>query len=198
MSISVLKNLEGVHVDKDRGPYITTYTGLQFYPLDPQEVDVCLDDIVHALANQCRFSGHTSQHFSVLQHSYNVGLYILNTTQNKYYALHGLMHDASEAYLVDLPRPLKKLESFYAYRTIEKNVQDVINKKFGIEGHLALVKDIDNLMLTTEARDLMGNPPWCHDSPKLEERIVPKSPGRVKNDFYKLFDLCYDEQKTTR
>src|ERR1019366_9954250 len=82
---------------------IRTYSGVRFKPLDPDPA-VGISDIAHALANQCRFGGHSSAFYSVAQHSVRVSEICAAED-----ALWGLLHDASEAYLVDVPAPLKQL-----------------------------------------------------------------------------------------
>jgi sialic acid synthase SpsE len=84
---------------------------------------ITIEDIAHALSNQCRFSGHVERFYSVAQHS----VLVASFSKNK---LAGLLHDASEAYLVDVPRPIKP--EFPAYAEIEKNIMQVIAKKYDL------------------------------------------------------------------
>lgn len=192
MNQTLLKtNVSGVHSDAKRGPYITTFKGRKFYPFDPRFDDIDIDDICHALAQQCRFSGHTKEFYSVANHSVNVARFLETHNNSNECILSGLLHDASEAYLVDVPSPLKKLEQFYAYRSLERTVQNAITAKFGIlEAHIS-VKRADEILLATEARDLMGNPDWCHNMPKLEMRIIPRNQKRVENEFMEIFTKYY-------
>ena len=87
--------------------FIGTFSGLRFWPLAPNLEKILVEDIAHALAHQCRFGGHASRFYSVAEHSVHVSQLCLPE-----HALWGLLHDASEAYLVDLPRPLKLLPEF--------------------------------------------------------------------------------------
>ena len=105
-----------------------TYSGTQFDALSPKAKDVHLVDIAHALSNICRFNGHTTEFYSVAQHS----VYVMKccSYDNK---LHALLHNASEAYLSDIISPLKKTEEFNFYREIEDNLMDTIYKKFGLQ-----------------------------------------------------------------
>jgi uncharacterized protein len=97
------------------GDWIQTYTGKQFWPLSPLPEDIVIEDIAHALSMQCRFGGHVRTFYSVAQHSVHVSLLV-----EPQYALWGLLHDAAEAYLVDLPRPIKKFsEMGLLYQEIE-------------------------------------------------------------------------------
>ena len=84
---------------KRKGDWMQTHSGIQFWPLDPRPEDILIEDIAHALSNQCRFAGHCCFHYSVAQHSVLVSENV--PAQD---AMWGLLHDAGEAYLVDLPR----------------------------------------------------------------------------------------------
>lgn len=109
---------------------IITFTGHYIDLLDPDPSRICIEDIAHALSNLCRFAGHTNHFYSVAQHSINLahGPYVPDI-----YALEALLHDASEAYLVDIPRPLKNLLPEYV--KIEKNMQIIIGTVFGLKYH---------------------------------------------------------------
>jgi hypothetical protein len=85
------------------GDWIQTYSGRQFWPLDPRVEDVHLEDIAHALSNVCRYTGHVREFYSVAEHSVHV-----SWSCEPEDALWGLLHDASEAYLADMARPVKQ------------------------------------------------------------------------------------------
>lgn len=183
----LLKNTVGVHETK-RGPYLVTYTGKKFFPFDVQARDIDILDIAHALSNMCRFGGHTNKFYSVAQHSVLVSLILPDELK-----LRGLLHDASEAYLVDVPRPLKKIADFSAYRRIERETQEVIYTKYGLSAHDVLeIHYADNLALATEARDLMGDPEWAHDMETSKVKIVPWTPEHSEKMFLKTFKELYD------
>ena len=175
----------GVH-ETSRGPYISTYSKKKFYPLDIRKSDLDIIDIAHALSNMCRFAGHVDKFFSVAEHSVRVSKII-----DKDLALAGLLHYASEAYLVDVPRPLKQLVDFGPYRKIEKKVQDTIYRKYNIHldiDDLDRIHIADNLQLAVEARDLMGNPYWCHVMGKAEGKITKTwAPEKAEKEFLKRF-----------
>lgn len=92
----------------DRGPWKETYTGAQFYLLDPRMDEVLFDDIAHSLSHQCRYTGHCLQWYSVAEHCCLLADYTRDVLKlgprEQYWAL---MHDASEAYTGDISRPLK-------------------------------------------------------------------------------------------
>ncbi len=108
--------------------WIETYTGLKFDLLEPRAEMVCVEDIAHALARQCRFLGHVKQFCSVAEHSVNV-----SWACDERDALAGLLHDASEAYIGDLVRPLKHGSPLGPiYCEIEQRIDRVIAERFGI------------------------------------------------------------------
>src|SRR4051794_15527189 len=94
-----------------RGGWITTFSRRQFWPLDPHSDEIHIEDIAHSLSQQCRFGGHSRSFYSVAQHSCLVSALCKAND-----ALWGLLHDASEAYLGDIPRPLKSLPEFEFYQ----------------------------------------------------------------------------------
>lgn len=161
--------------------WIQTFTGKKFDPIHPSAVDISLLDIAHALSNMCRFTGHVKEFYSVAQHCVLVS-YICDSKD----ALHGLLHDASEAYLVDIPRPIKRSGKMEGYRELENNLQSLIYQKFGLssvepEG----VKVADTALLATEARDLMAplHPDWRQPAKPLPFTITPLSPKEAKQLF---------------
>ena len=74
------------------------------------------------------------------------------------HALWGLLHDATEAYLVDLPRPLKQLPEFAAYREAERRLQRAVAVRFGLPpDQPASVTEADDTMLWIEAHSLLDS-----------------------------------------
>jgi hypothetical protein len=135
---------------------ITTFSGIRFWPLIPNPADIRIEDIAHALSNQCRFAGHASKFYSVAEHSVHVSK--LSAPED---ALWGLLHDASEAYLVDLPRPLKLLPEFAPYREAEHRLQRAVAARFGLPpDQPASVTEADDTMLWIEAHSLLGSMPF--------------------------------------
>lgn len=136
--------------------WIITYTGRQFWPLDPRPEDVCLEDIAHALSNLCRFNGHCRSFYSVAQHSVLV-------SENCVFAFRGLLHDAAEAYLGDMSRPMKRSRLGGAYQLAEIHLQDTILLHFGFNQSDSIgaeiekdaVKLVDNRLLMTEKEQLV-------------------------------------------
>jgi len=158
------------------GEWICTATGKSFYPLDPRPEDICEEDIGHALSQLCRFGGHCSEFYSVADHSLRVARLVQDSGHPHRVVLRALLHDASEAYLVDLPRPIKRM--IPQYKEIERHVQNAIFRKFGLEESEEddnIVHIADNVLLATEKRDLMPatSLAWSPLPPPLPGRIVP-------------------------
>jgi 5'-deoxynucleotidase YfbR-like HD superfamily hydrolase len=151
------KEDEVMQETKRKGDYIGTYTGKQFWPLDPKPEDVTLMDIAYALSNICRFNGHTKRFYSVAEHSLNVEKFLRDRHASPSTILYGLLHDAAEAYVCDIPRPLKRFLS--DYKNIETEVIQAIYKAFNLEEpdyfQKKIIKSADNYMLAVEARELM-------------------------------------------
>ncbi len=180
------------------GDWTQTSSGRQFWPLDPRADEVCVEDIAHALSHQCRFAGHTKTFYSVGEHSIRVAYYLEDTLrpslgdQASEVALWGLLHDASEAYLVDLPRPVKRQPCMQPYRDAEERVSAAIAQRFGLPprfDHDPRVKHADQVLLATEARDLMKRPPnaWEAMPTPLSEAIDPWESEYTRSLFLTVF-----------
>jgi len=167
----------------DRGNYIQTHTGLRFYPLDPQPEDICIEDIAHALSNICRFTGHTKHFYSVAQHSY----YVSHQVPQEH-ALAALLHDASEAYISDVSKPVKELGVMGAYKQIEHLIMQAIAQKFGIQYPFhESIKEADERMLFTEKRDLLPPMDWGWTREPYKEEVIAFSPIHAEIEFLKRF-----------
>jgi len=167
-------------------PWIQTYTGKRFTPTNPIVDDIVIEDIAHPLSMQCRFSGHVKKFYSVAQHSVLVS-YVCDNQD----ALWGLLHDASEAYLVDIPRPIKKSGKFDNYLEFENIMQRAICKKFGLQPDMPeSVRMADDMLLATEARDLMSpmHKDWINLTDPLPFTITPLSHDDAKLLFLKRFE----------
>lgn len=146
--------------------FITTWSGKKFHFLTPKLEEINIYDIAHALALTCRFGGHIKDFYSVAQHSVLVARYSPRSCR-----LYGLLHDAHEAYLHDVPRPIK--DYIPGYRELADRIQDVINKKYDVEP-CECVTTFDKLILATEARDLMLNRDGWEKLPEpLDITILP-------------------------
>lgn len=142
------------------GNWIQTHSGRPYYPQDPQVSDIDIMDIAHALSKTCRFVGQCSRFYSVAEHSVHVSRLVPQEHQ-----LAGLLHDATEAYLGDISRPLKLM--LPQYREIESNNWFVIAAAFGLDPELPdCVKEADATMVFVERRALFSRipdlPDWGH------------------------------------
>lgn len=154
------------------GSWRQTYTGRKFWTVDPRPEDVNIDDIAHALALENRYGGHSDFPWSVAAHSINVATrasQLLRTHRPELSVRYtgtiiilGLLHDAAEAYVKDLPRPLK-LALFDRYKPIEERTEHCIHVHFGIGKHPPLLDELvkvsDRDMLATEQAVMMPNAP---------------------------------------
>jgi len=168
--------------------WILTHSGKRFDLFEPTPAMIDPRDISHALAHCCRFNGHVDQHYSVAQHSYLVA--DLVPAQDK---LAGLLHDATEAYVGDMVRPLK--EQMPAFREVEERIWLAICERFALDEELpASVKHADLQALATERRDLMPDDPaeWqcLRGIQPLAARIKPWTIDEARTFYhYRLMDL---------
>ena len=164
--------------------WIQTYSGRQFFPLEPRIEDVDIRDIAHALSLLCRFNGHSRVFYSVAEHSVRVSRALAGPV-----AAWGLLHDAAEAYLSDIPTPIKRrLPEFGA---AEDRLLRVIVESFGLSWPMPPdVDEADRRALATEARDLMDLPPrdWGLDALPFAEAIRPWSPVEAEDAFLLAFN----------
>lgn len=136
-------------------PSITLSSGEHYHYLEPDPRVVNIEVIAASLSKQCRFSGHTRRFYSVAEHCYWASRVVARGHE-----LAALLHDAAEAFVVDVPTPLKML--LPDYRVIEDRAHDVVAKVFGVTW-TPEVKQADLVMLATEKRDLMPETaPWAH------------------------------------
>lgn len=132
--------------------WILTYTGVKFDLLNPTPDQVVLEDIAVALSRQARFNGHTKRFYSVAEHSL-IGANLLAQSDDEM-ALEFLLHDAHEAYIGDMARPLKSLCP--DFQAIEQQIDYVIRQRFGLKLSCPpAVKTMDRILLATEWRELM-------------------------------------------
>lgn len=129
-------------------PYIETASGKRLYFLDPDPDQIDIRDIALALSRIPRFNGHTTKLLTVAEHSWAGARYI-----QQEHKLAFLLHDAAEAYLCDIPSPVKQY--IPQYQDIEHGLQACIEKKFGVDINHQMVKYYDLAMLSNEAWHLV-------------------------------------------
>lgn len=167
------------------GANIKTRSGLYIDLLNPQQDHLLLKDIAHALSHICRFGGHLPRHYSVAEHSIYVANQLWRTTGDHQFALAGLLHDATEAYLGDMVRPLK--QAMPEYRNAEAIMAEAIEQRFMLTIGLdhPCVKVVDNELLAWEMaifRDTEGLP--------------GQNPLHVCSEFHRVFQMhANDDQR---
>lgn len=138
--------------------YITTYTGAHFYPTAPDEKNIHIEDIAHALSYICRGNGHVKNFFSVGQHCINCALEAMARGCSRRVCLACLLHDAGEAYMSDVPRPIKV--GMLQYKEWENAIIRAVYEKY-LGSDLTveeerLVKQVDDDMLYFDMKILLG------------------------------------------
>ncbi|MGC6386536.1 HD family hydrolase [Ewingella sp. S1.OA.A_B6] len=128
--------------------WLTTFSGQHLDFSNPNLLAFNINDIAQGLSHECRFAGQIAEFYSVAQHSVLCSLIVPPQCQRE-----ALLHDATEAYMKDIPSPLKCLLPDYA--RIEKSIDTLIREKYELPPEMsALVKTADLIMLATERRDL--------------------------------------------
>ena len=165
--------------------YVSTYLGNRFYPFEPRIEQIAIEDIAHGLAFQCRFNGQTRVFYSVAQHSLLVAELLPASMK-----LAGLLHDAAEAYLGDMVKPLKWFLPDYC--AFEAKVTLLLERHFGLTNvDHPLIKTADLRLLATEKRDLMphSTEPWraVEGVAPLADPLCPLEPEAAKKAFLQAF-----------
>lgn len=169
--------------------WIQTFTGQQFFLFDPSVVDICIEDIAHALANIGRFGGHTYKFYSVAQHSIRCA-----ELAKPEHQLAMLLHDAAEAYIGDMVTPLKR--TIPAFQEAEDRLLSVIAEKFGVSFDFPELAEIDGRVLATERRDLLNHShlDWNLPYPAYpfgQLNLHPLPPDQAEYEFLKFFNDSY-------
>jgi hypothetical protein len=176
-----------------RGNWMQTQSGRRFYPMDARPEDVDPGDIAHALAMLCRYNGHVDRFYSVAEHCVLMS-YAVPTE----HALWALLHDAAEAYVGDMVRPLK--QHMPTYRAAEDRVLIAIAQRFHLTRHATdapgmprEVKMVDARILLDERNALMANTQHAWDVDDLQPlgvTIEGWQPERAKGEYLlRLRDL---------
>lgn len=185
---------------EDAGSWMQTFTGVRFFPMSPSYRDVRIADIAHALAYQCRYNGHVKRFYSVAEHCV-----LLSDVVAPEHALWALLHDATEAYVGDMIRPLKV--HMPAYCDVEDRVMGAIARRFFLTGARmqpgatfyeqlertwempAEVKAADTRILADERAALFDDPhPIDVPGGPLGVRIQAWSPEEAEAAYLARFD----------
>ena len=171
------------------GRYFRTYTDRRVDLFEPKTSEISIFDIARSLSQQCRFLGHTTRFYSVAQHSILVSQLVPNED-----ALWGLLHDASEAYTGDLPRPFKNLPEMVQYRIAECRLMVTICDRYNLRPEMPRSVELaDRAMLATEFRDVttMTDVEWikneCGLAPLPNLKIEPWLPKMAETRFLDRF-----------
>lgn len=169
-----------------RGDWMQTYSGKKFYPLDPHPEDIELADIAHALSLICRYGGHVDKFYSVAEHSV-----LMSQTLDYEDALWALLHDAAEAYVGDMVRPLK--HQMPDYMAAEEKVIAAVAERFQMPTpkYGPAVVDADNRILLTERAALMGGKiagDWNLDMEPLDVTVTGWTPAVAEQFFLVRFE----------
>lgn len=172
---------------------IETYTGKFVNPLILHIQDINIEDIAHSLSNLCRFNGHCSQFYSVAEHcclAFDLADYLM---YGSFCMRDVLLHDMVEAYIGDLPRPIKN--QVYDYGQHEKVLYRLMSKIFRTSYPIPdYVKYIDNVMLASEAKVLMksqGQNWQLQEQPNeyAMMHIQCWNPQKAEKEFLRRFDM---------
>ena len=172
--------------------FITTYTGKMFDPVNPDIEKIDIRDIAHALSLTCRGNGQVQTFFSVGQHCILCCREAMARGYSDRVVLACLVHDASESYMSDVPRPFKAiLTEYIAY---EEKLLDVIYTRFLgsplTDEEAKMVKEIDDDMLWFDMKELLKLPvnddmPDTHVRPDYEFRPFIQ----VEEEYLRLYDM---------
>ena len=165
--------------------FITTFTGRRVYPFRMTAEDVDIRDIAHSLAMQCRYNGHTREFYSVAQHSWAV-----SRGCDEEDALWGLLHDAAEAYIGDMAKPIKHSGRMGEFRMLEADIMDAVCAAFDLPPKRPdSVTYADLVELVSEAQRFMPNHGWIADVP-VEPRLMIENamgPRQAEDQFLRRF-----------
>ncbi len=167
-----------------KGPTIMLASGKRFDLLDPASSEFDIEDIAHGLAHVCRYAGQCRRFYSVAEHS----LLVSETVEE--FALEALMHDAAEAFIGDITRPLKQL--LPDYKAIELAIEQTISERFGLWPEAkSVIKEADLRVLAAEQRQIMaeGCADWADEAGIVPAEIIVQGlmPMEAKEQFLRRF-----------
>lgn len=164
----------------DAGGWIVTHSGVRFDILEPRAELVLLEDIAHALGRVCRYGGHVTHFYTVAQHCCIVADHLPGDLK-----VEGLLHDATEAYLGDMPSPIKKV--LPDYKEMEARLDRVIRQRFNLpEEETIEVKQADRAILIDECVYLFPNHGGIHGAGMKSLDLIgiePWSPEQATEEF---------------
>lgn len=179
----------------DRGPVMQLHSGREFYPLDPHPSEITIGTIAASLSKLCRFNGHCTSFYSVAQHSILVARNMPEEGR-----LEGLLHDAHEAFIGDITRPMKQALAAHglALGPIVDRIDAAIATRFGLDfaRWRDTIKEVDLRALATERRDLMrptiGGWEWQPLPEPYPEELRGWEPDTAREGFEQVFLACQE------
>lgn len=168
------------------GTKIVLNSGRVFDFANPEACDYVIEDFAHSLANQTRWTGHTRIPYSIAEHCFHV-----STIVPQEFRMQALCHELVESLMGDCNSSLKYFMT--EFREIEHKIEAIVFARFGINYPMdKCVKEADNILLITEARDLMPKETLgVLDIPKsvkpLKKVIQPWSPKKAKRKFLERY-----------
>lgn len=181
------------YVEED---YIETISGIAFHFADPKPEEIEIWDIAWSLSNQCRYTGHVKQFYSVAEHCCH--LYDHAKAQgitDKKFLRTLLMHDASEAYLTDIARPIKA--HIPDYKRLEVRIETAISEKYDLTyPYPADVKELDTRILMDERAQVMAQSDnvWGVVAEPLGITLDFWQPSAAFNEYRKRFFETFDTE----
>lgn len=166
----------------ERDDWFFTYTGRRLFVLSPDPEQIVIEDIAHHLSLLCRFVGAVRTFYSVAQHSVLVSRHVPWELQ-----MSALLHDATEAYLGDVIRPVKR--QLPEYKELERVWAAAIEHRFDVRTRTAEIEEADHRALITERRDLCAHSPdhpWAEDKMGYEpfrKKILPLKDEQAESLF---------------
>jgi 5'-deoxynucleotidase YfbR-like HD superfamily hydrolase len=173
------------------GPFLQTVSSRWVNPFDPDPEQLDAGDIARALANQCRFGGHCRVFYSVAQHSVIVSELVEQRGGDVEDVFAALMHDAGEAYLGDMPHPLKHRSALgAAFKEAEAHLERALRERFRIKPDVPAVKPADRALLATERRAFSAETwhwPELEGVEPLDIELTAWSPDEAARAFAERF-----------
>ncbi len=178
--------------------WIETFTGKRVNPMHLDEELIDINDIAHSLALQCRFVGHCLVFYSIAEHSILVADLVAEEMAESYaednpskHCLAALLHDAAEAYIGDISRPIKHDPAFKFAVELEKQILGKVMLKYNCTGaDWQLIKKADDIMLATEAKLLMADSgkDWYLPEPALDRMPLLSAADTPEEIFLAKFE----------
>lgn len=170
--------------------WIETYSGIKFSLEDPQFEPI---DIAHALANLCRFNGHTRQFYSVAEHSLLVSALVYHMGGNQQQCLEALLHDATEAYMSDVPAPFKQM--LPDWKKLDAELDSKLRAWLDLpEAKTGIVKEADWIALFIEAYHLIKDKGESFSGPK---EFRDKALQLIEDGKGQIFCLTPDQARSS-